>query len=123
MSKKTVDTEQAYKYFIRWMALPPTSRQPTSISELAENLGVTERTISQFTLRDSYPNDLFVASMEWGRTKVPELLHTAYEKYKKTKSANDLKMYREILALDKGSKDRSDDKGILTELFEASRKK
>lgn len=114
-----------YPIFLRWYAMPQNSRTPRTIPEFCEELKIPLSVVAGFQNKDTFTDDLYRHAIQWGKSKVPELLHMLYEKYKTSKNPNDLKMYKELINLDKGDAKKEQDnnttKGILRELFEASR--
>lgn len=120
-----VAKDKLYYTFLKWYAMPEESRSPRTIDEFCQHAKIDKSLIGEFHNRPSYTEDLFKASMEWGKSKVPELLRSLYKHYLDTKSLTHLKMYKELLQLDKPDKSKSDAEegfsGVLRELFNQSR--
>lgn len=108
--------------------MPEPARQPQTIDGFCEHFEIDRSVLSEFQSRDEYTDDLYRAAISWGKSKVPELLHTLYEKYKTSKNPNDLRMYKELINLDKAAMSNKetdaerDRKGILRELFTTSQR-
>jgi len=121
-----VAKEKIYNMFLKWYAMPQDSRDPKTIPEFCEKCKIPQSLIAEFQHNPDYTDDLYREAMAWGKSKVPELLHHLYSKYLTTKNAADLRMYKDLLSLDKDSKKRSDEdssqQGVLRELFNQSRK-
>lgn len=118
--------KRVYSIFLKWYAMPESSRQPASIPEFCTEFNIDKSVIAGFMHLEDFTDDLYKASIQWGKSKVPELLHLLYEKYLISKNPNDLRMYKDLLNLDKAdrkeeSQDDVDRKGLLRELFENSR--
>lgn len=116
---------EVYAVFVRWYAMPQGTREPKTIEDFCRHMDIPLSAIAGFQARDTFTDDLYRQAIQWGKSKVPELLHLLYDKYKMGKSPNDLRMYKELINLDKGDAKKEQDnnttKGILRELFEASR--
>lgn len=84
--------------------MPTESRDPKNIPDFCEKMKTTLSEIAEFTNRETFSDDLYKAAKEWGKSKIPELLHMLYRKYKESGSTNDLRMYKELLELDKDNK-------------------
>lgn len=120
-----VAKEKLYNSFLKWYAMPQESRDPRTIDEWCLKFNVPKSLIGEFHHKPEFTDDLYRVAMEWGKSKVPELLHLLYTKYLTTKNSADLRMYKDLLSLDKDSKKKSDEDsskaGILRELFNQSR--
>lgn len=120
------ELEKMYRIFLNWYAMPKSSREPKEMSEFCEEFNTDVSTLAEFQSREEYTDDLYRASIAWGKSKVPELLHILYARYKESHNPNDLRMYKDLLNLDKAAAGKKDDtessrSGILRELFESSR--
>lgn len=93
--------DQIYSAFCKWYVLPPETRSPKTIPEFAEKMEISLATIVEFTDRDTFSSDILIKAKEWGKTKIPELLNDLYRRYKEKHNPNDLRMYKELLELDK----------------------
>lgn len=96
--------DEVYPIFIKWYAMPIETRDPQTIPQFAEKMLIPLSAIAEFTNRETFSEDIYKAAKEWGKSKIPELLHMLYRKYKERQNPNDLKMYKELLELDKGEK-------------------
>lgn len=96
--------DEIYPIFIKWYSMPPETRDPRNIPEFSEKMNISLAQIAEFTNKDTFSEDLFKAAKEWGKSKIPELLHMLYRKYKEKQNPNDLRMYKELLELDKNDK-------------------
>jgi hypothetical protein len=96
--------DQVYPIFVKWYASPVEERNPKTIPAFCEHMGIELADTVDYTSRESFSEDLYKAAKEWGKSKIPELLHMLYNKYKLTNNANDLRMYKDLLELDKDSK-------------------
>ncbi len=118
--------KKLYNIFLKWYAMPQKTRIPQTISEFCLHFSIPESLIAEFQQEEEFTEDLYRTSIAWGKSKIPELLHMLYEKYIQSKNPNDLRMYKDLLNLDKGEKKKDDEetterKGLLRELFEATR--
>jgi hypothetical protein len=118
--------EQIYQIFLKWYAMPQESRKPQSIPEFCTTMEVDPSLIAQFTHKENFSDDLYKAAISWGKSKVPEMLHILYDRFSKSKSPNDLRMYKDILTMDKEKKSELTEaeknaKGMLRELFDSTR--
>ena len=77
--------DQAYSSFIKWYVVPPNERLPKTLPELLKVLNITETDIAEFQQRDSFHSDIYREAQNWGKMKVPELLHSLYEEFKSSK--------------------------------------
>lgn len=93
--------DDIYKIFIKWYSMPPESRDPKTIPLFCEKMNIQLATIAGFYDRESFSEDLLKQAKQWGKSKIPELLHMLYRQYKEKKNPNDLRMYKELLELDK----------------------
>jgi hypothetical protein len=96
--------DDIYPIFIKWFAMPAESRDPRTIPEFAEKMQIPLSLIAEFNNKETFSDDLYRAAKEWGKSKIPELLHTLYRRYKERQNPSDLKMYKELLELDKQDK-------------------
>lgn len=120
------EKEKTYRIFLKWYAMPKDAREPREVDEFCAHLGIDRSLLSEFTSRDEYTDDLYRESIAWGKSKVPEMLHILYARYKESHNPNDLRMYKELLNLDKAATKKEDSaetsrNGVLRELFQASR--
>ncbi len=93
--------EEVYPIFLKWYAMPATQRTPRTIPEFCEHLDIDPSVISNFQDKESFTEDLYRAARDWGKSKIPELLHLLYSRYKERFNVNDLRMYKELIELDK----------------------
>lgn len=117
--------DQIYKVFVKWKALPESTRDPKTPEEWAKKAKVKVEDLVEFEERETYTDDLYKASIKWGKAKVPELLHLVYGKYITTKNPNDLKIFKELLNLDKGDNAKKSEAeqtmdGILSALYDVT---
>ena len=104
MSKTTqpqLTLDQIYSAFCKWYVLPIETRSPKTIPEFAEKMEIPLPQIVEFTDRDTFSQDILIKAKEWGKSKIPELLNDLYKRYKEKHNPNDLRMYKELLELDK----------------------
>ena len=118
--------DQIYQIFLKWYAMPQESRKPQSIPEFCETMEIDQSLIASFTHKETFTDDLYKAAISWGKSKVPEMLHVLYDRFSKSKSPNDLRMYKDILTMDKEKKSEANEtekqtKGLLRELFNSTR--
>lgn len=114
--------EQIYNIFLRWYSIPETAREADTktIDEFCTKMGVEKSLIATFQKRPEFTEDLYKAAIAWGKSKVPELLHILYEKYKTSKNPTDLRMYKELINGGDDAKKKDEDSshsGVLRELF------
>lgn len=119
------ELERMYKIFLNWYAMPKSSREPKEMEDFCAQFNTDRSTLAEFQHREEFTDDLYRASIAWGKSKVPELLHILYARYKESHNPNDLRMYKDLLNLDKAASKKEDTEssrtGILRELFESSR--
>lgn len=125
MNPDDPEFKKIYRIFVKWYAMPSTSRELPSIPEFCEHHGIDKSVIAQFQDTEGFTEDLCREAIAWGKSKIPELLHTLYARYRESKNPNDLRMYKELLNTDKPSKEKADKDdartGVLRELFQQSR--
>lgn len=93
-----------YHTFITWYAIPESQRDPKSIDDFCTRLSITKADVVEYSQRETFYDDLYKAAQDWGKSKVPELLHLLYKEYKDKKNPSHLKMFKELLELNKENK-------------------
>jgi hypothetical protein len=92
--------DELYKIFIKWYAQPEDRRDPKTIRDFAIHHELSPADIASFQERDNYYDDLYKEAQNWGKSKIPELLHLLYAEFKSSKKAETLRVYKELLKID-----------------------
>ena len=105
--------------------MPETEREDgmKTFDDFCMRFEIDKSVISEFQDVESFTDDYYNASIAWGKSKIPEMLHALHAKYKSSKDPKDLKMYHDILTADAKRKDESKSAsraGLLRELFNAA---
>ena len=85
-----------YKQFVEWLALPVKEREPKTQKELAEQLGLSEWTLSQWKLRDGFWPEVEAIRKGWGKGKTTEVLNGLYQKAL-SGNASEVKLWMQIM--------------------------
>lgn len=113
----------AYKAYIRWLSIPKGERRPGSLKEFCEQAKVTKQDLALFQAHPEYEEDLVTAALDWGKSRLPSLLHSCIDKYQSTGKTEYLKMYKELMLIQKVDKKaleaEANKQGILRELFQS----
>lgn len=99
-----MDTTDVYTIFIKWFAMPKETREPKTMAEFCSQYNITKSDISAFTTKDSYYEDLVKEAKNWGKSKLPEMLHILYNDFKESKKAITAQTFKQLLELDKEQK-------------------
>jgi hypothetical protein len=97
--------EELYKVYIKWMSLPQADKKPATKTLFAERHKIPPADLLAFEDRETFGEDLMSEMKKWAKRKTPELLHILYDKYAKSKSPNDLKVWMDVI---KDVKDKDD---------------
>jgi len=89
--------DELYKVYLKWLALPPQDKKPKTKIEFAERYKITPADLLSFEDRETFSEDLMVEMKKWAKRKTPELIHILYDKYAKSKSPNDLKVWMDVI--------------------------
>jgi hypothetical protein len=89
--------EELYKVYIKWMALPLNDKKPRTKTEFAEKHKITAADLLGFEDRETFGEDVLSEMKKWAKRKTPELIHILYDKYSKSKSPNDLKVWMDVI--------------------------
>jgi|SRR3990167_3608108 len=94
-----MDQEQVYKVFVNWKARPITLEgpEPKSHEEFCQRYNITIKDLIAFSERPEYKEDLVMASIDWAKSKTPELLQMVYREIKESKSVADLERFLNII--------------------------
>jgi len=87
-----------YNIFVKWYAMPESARDPQTIPEFCDRMKIPLKRVAEFHEHETFTDDLVKASLEWGKSKFPELLGIVYEKAKSTKGLNDIKTFADLLS-------------------------
>lgn len=90
------NTETAYHQYLRWKSKILSATDPKTDQEFADRYTVSLPDIAEFTRRPEYSNDLRTTALAWLESKIPELLHVAYQEAKQTKNVNDIQKLVDI---------------------------
>jgi len=96
-----VPHQNAYNFFIRWFTTPPNERIPASKDQFYTTIGINDDIVAEYQSRDTYYDDIYKEARNWGRSKIPQLLHMLYEEFKQTKKPAILETYKKLLEVDK----------------------
>lgn len=108
-----MDASPAEKYqaFLRWRASPAAPGEPQNLTEYAKSRSLSADEVRSFVERPTYHTDLLAAALLWAKSKVPQLLHDAFERAKdaRGKTSDAEKFMQLVIELDKAQKapDRS----------------
>lgn len=93
-----------YNIFIKWYTMPKESREPRTLKEFCDQFEITKEDISEFMQRDTYYDDLMKEGKNWGKSKLPEMLHILYEDFKENKKPITAQAFKQLLEVDKEQK-------------------
>lgn len=100
-SEKHLD--YVYNVFVRWSALPPTERRPSTVKDFSKTFKVTAKQIADLKERKGYYDELEQHAKNWGRAKLPELIHTLYNESKKSRKSQDIERFKNMVTEKKES--------------------
>lgn len=94
-----MDQEQIYRVFVNWKARPitPNGPEPKTVQEFCQRYNITIKDLISFSERPEYKEDLVAASIDWAKSKTPELLQIVYQEVKLNKSVADLERFLNII--------------------------
>lgn len=95
--------DYVYEMFVRWSALPPMERKPPTVQEFSKTFKVTAEQIANFKERKGYYDQLEQHAKDWGRAKLPELIHTLYHQSKESKKSQDIERFKNMVTEKKES--------------------
>lgn len=95
-----MNKDELYKIFVKWYAQPEDVRIPRTIKDFGIQNELTPADIASFQERDNFYDDLYKEAQNWGKSKIPELLHALYADFKTNKKPETLRVYKELLKLD-----------------------
>jgi hypothetical protein len=111
----TEDQKKNYTIFLKWYAMPESVRDPKSIPEFCAFMGLTEKDIAEYREQEDFTDLLMNYSLEWGKTKIPELLGIIYDSARTNKNISHIKSFADLV--------NSSDKKKIEELKEANKTK
>ncbi len=111
----TEDKKKIYDIFVKWYAMPESVREPKTIPEFCELMKITQNDIGMFSEQEDFTETLMANALEWGKTKIPELLGIIYDTARQTKNINHIKSFAELV--------NSTDKKKIEELKNAQKEK
>jgi len=86
----------AYQAYIRWRSYPQEKTDPQSNDEFCKKYGITTKDLLEFINKDTYQDDLLISSLNWAKSKTPELLHIVYAEVKLNKEVGDLEKFMNL---------------------------
>lgn len=95
--------DHVYKKFVRWKAADPKDRSPSSIQQFSKEYKVTAEQIADFKERPGYHDQIEKHAKNWGRGKIPEMLHTLYEKAKNSGKPKEIREFIDLVTEDSNS--------------------
>lgn len=102
------DLNKAYLAYIKWRSHPVEKTDPQNNDEFCAKYAITQKDLISFINRETYQDDLLISSLNWAKSKTPELLHLVYNEVKLNKSVADLDKFiqlaHEIKKKDKDAK-------------------
>lgn len=111
----TEDKKKIYIMFLKWYAMPESVRDPKTIPEFCTFMGLTEKEIAEFREQEDFTDLLMNYSLEWGKTKIPELLGIIYDSARTNKNIAHIKSFADLV--------NSNDKKKIEELKNANKEK
>lgn len=103
-----LDTRK-YEMFLKWYSMPESLRQPKTMDEFVDVSKISKQEISFFSEQDDFADRLVAYSLEWGKTKIPELLGLVFESARSTKNINHIKAFLGLVT-DHDKKKREEEK-------------
>lgn len=91
------DPNLMYSLFVSWTALPKAKDAPQTPHEFMFRHGLSKEDLASFMARPSFPDDVAIKAASYYRTKLPELLESAFETVKLTQSLSDTAKFVELL--------------------------
>lgn len=91
--------DAAYPVLIRWKAKLLTPQDPQNPDEFCAAHGISKAELESLTRRPTYADDVLAASIEWSKSRAPEMLHAMYLDGKQTPAGADrfMKALTEII--------------------------
>lgn len=98
----TTNNSSKYDFFLHWLAMPGKQRKsnnyPLTINQLIEEKICSQKEVNEFYSLSNFPDDIYNATHQWAKTKVPELIKDLYDQYKKTRKTSDLKIMLDFVS-------------------------
>lgn len=91
---------QPYRAYVIWKARPINTDDPTypqNIDEFMTLHKLTKENIREFISRPSFGDDIEYEAIAWAKSKVPTLIHRAYDHAKKSGTMQDLEKFMNII--------------------------
>ena len=95
--KEDTKKKEEYRTFLKWYAMPESVRDPKTIPEFCLFMGLTEKDIAEFSEREDFTDLLMNYSLEWGKTKIPELLGIIYDSARTNKNISHIKSFADLV--------------------------
>ncbi len=99
-----MDKQQTYSVFVKWFAMPKETRYPATEEEFCTLAKISKQDLAEFANRDTFYDDLVKEAKNWGKTKLPEMLHMLYNDFKENKKPVVAQTFKSLLELDKEQK-------------------
>ena len=81
--------DAAYPALVRWKAKMLLPHDPQNPDQFCERHAITREELESLTLRPTYADDVLAASIEWSKSRVPEMMHSMYVDGKSTPAGAD----------------------------------
>jgi hypothetical protein len=88
--------DRHYITYLKWRAKKLAPSDPKTPEEFAKSLNLPLQALLEFEARPSFEDDLRKASLSWLQSKIPELLHVAYQEAKESKDVGDIEKLVDI---------------------------
>lgn len=88
--------DEIYRIYVKWRARPITKGAPQHDDAFCEQYGITMKDVISFVERPEYQDHLLSESINWAKSKTPELLHIVYNEVKLNKSVADLERFMHV---------------------------
>lgn len=94
---KKEDIKAIYRIYIKWLSIPKDERRPPTLDDFCSQYDIEPSTILHFQDNKSFSDDLNKETMKWAKKKTPEMIHTLYQKYKDSRSPQDLRIWQDAI--------------------------
>jgi hypothetical protein len=93
-----------YDKYVKWRAAAPENRSPATAKQFSKKWKVTAQQIANFQTRSGFYDELEHNAKNWGRGKIPEMIHKLYHEVKNDPDPSDIERFIDIVT-DQGEDD------------------
>ena len=85
--------DNKYQKFIEWKTKKLGANDPKTLDEFCAKHKVSKEQIEEFVSKETFADDILMGTLNWAKSKTPEMLHLLYESARTTKSAGSIEKF------------------------------